>query len=251
MSRRPISVLLGAFFALCSLAAVEPAADAIARLRVEVDDLAEQVHTERATRRTQLAALQAERADLERRVRAARARKVALGRIEADATARAEAAEQEALRWREPARAAVAVARQHVAEGLPFATAQRLQTLDRLEADLNSPAPDVARVVERLWRFMEEEASMGGEVSLGRQTIAFADQPPQLVEVLRLGMALLYVRTLDGQIGWARRTADGWRFETLDDPDATQVVQTLFDAHEVHVALGPAELLIPPEAHDG
>lgn len=231
-----------------SVATADPSATAgeLARLRVQVGELADALQTERATRRAELGALQAERAELERRVRLARTRNATLARLESEATAEVEAREAEATRWHGPAREAVDVVRAHVAASLPFATGERGATLDRIAAALNSPAPDVARSVERLWRFMEEEVAMGSEVALTRQTVSLDGRPPQLVEVLRLGMALMYVRTLDGQVGWARRDSGGWRFDTIDDAEARAIIDALFDAHEVHVALGPAELLIPP-----
>ena len=188
----------------------------LASLRAEVDTLAADVETERAAARDEIAALRAERAELERQVRAARARTKTLERLRSEATARAEAAEDDARRWAAPTRAAIAEARAYVERGLPFAKTQRLAVLDRLEKDLAAATPDYGRVVERLLRFVEEEEAMTGEVAYAKQRIEL-DGTPQIAEVLRLGLALMYVQTEDGTIAWATRTGDAWSLEI--DPE--------------------------------
>lgn len=215
----------------------------LARLRTDVDQLAADVEAERAAARDELAALRAERAELERQVRAARTRKATLEKLRAEATKRAEDADEDARRWAEPMRRAVEATRAHVAGGLPFATQARLDTLDRLERDLQAARPDYGRVLERLLRFVEEEEAMGGEVAYAQQRVEI-DGTPQIVQVLRLGLALLYVRTEDDRVGWAVQRADRWDIELLSGPMA-EVVRARFDAAEDNRALGLAPIVVP------
>ena len=215
----------------------------LATLRAEVDQLAADVETERAAARDELAALRAERAELERQVRAARARKATLEKLQVEATKRAEAADDEARRWAEPMTAAVAAARAHVEAGLPFAKAARLKVLETLDRDLKAATPDYGRVLERLLRFVEEEQAMGGEVAYTQQRLD-VEGTPQIVRVLRLGLALLYVRTEDDRVGWAVHGAEGWRVELLAG-ELADVVRARFEAAEDNRALGLAPLVLP------
>jgi hypothetical protein len=139
--------------------------------------------------------------------------------------------------------AAVAAARAHVERGLPFARDARLKTLERLELDLQAATPDYGRVLERLLRFVEEEQAMGGEVAYTQQRLE-VEGAPQIVRVLRLGLALLYFRAEDGRVGWAIPSASGWEVAVLDEPLA-ETIRARFEAAEDNETLGVAELLLP------
>lgn len=222
---------------------------ALAELRAEIDSVAESLEAERAAARDELAALRSERAELERQVRAESARAAALEKIRADATSRAETIDEQSRRWHRPTLDALLAARAHVEHGLPFASARRLAVLDRIERDLATATPDHARAVERLWRFIEEEEALGREVALTQQELMLGDEP-RIVDVIRLGMALLYFRTQDDQYGWIHPTNEGWHTEILTDPILVETVRQRFDAHERNNALGPAELLLPSATLD-
>ncbi len=215
----------------------------LARLRADVDQLAADLEEERAAARDELAALRAERAELERQVRAARARKATLEKLRADATKRADEADEDARRWAQPMQRAVEVTRAHVRASLPFATEARLAALDRSSRDLQAARPDYGRVLERLLRFIEEEEAMGGEVAYTQQRVEI-DGAAQIVRVLRLGLALLYVRTEDDRVGWAVQRTDAWDIEMLTGAMA-DVVRARFDAAEDNRSLGLASIVVP------
>lgn len=250
--KRSSSRVLVLSFGLASLQAssahassAEEAASVV-ELRIEVDVLAAEVRDERAQTQARLAGLQQERDQLERRLRAARLRSSTLDQIVRERAALEAAHDAEADRWQTPAQQAVAWVRAAVEGGLPFMLEERRAVLDRIDAELAGHQPDVARAMERLWRFLEEEAAMTSEVALHRQSIAIAgsDGTPQLVDVLRIGMAVLYFRTFQGDVGWARREGAGWVFEPLPEPGSA-TVRTLFDAHENNEGYGPAVLWLP------
>ncbi|MEM6296258.1 MAG: DUF3450 family protein [Myxococcota bacterium] len=253
MSKRPRLTRRALWVAAGLLVATPVVADAagvtaadLAALRAEVDTLAADVETERTAARDEIAALRAERAELERQVRAARARTKTLERLRSEATARADAADEDARRWAAPTKAAIAEARAYVERGLPFASAQRLAVLDRLDKDLAAATPDYGLIVERLLRFVEEEEAMTGEVAYAKQRIELSGTP-QIAEVLRLGLALMYVRTEDGTVAWAVRADGGWALRVVDDPALADVLRTRFDAAADNRALGPARILLPAD----
>lgn len=215
----------------------------LAELRTEVDQLASDLEAERAAARDELAALRAERAELERQVRTARTRKATLETLRAEATQQAAKADEDARRWAKPMQAALSAVRAHVERGLPFAKDARLQTLGRLERDLQAATPDYGRVLERLLRFIEEEQAMGGEVAYAQQRIEI-EGTAQIAAVLRLGLAVLYVRTEDDHVGWAVHDGQSWAIALLDGSLA-DVVRARFDAAEDNRALGVAPLVLP------
>lgn len=229
-----------------------PGSQEVVELRLEVEQLARTLDEHRGAAQAELAGLRTERAELQRQLRLARVRNRTLVRLEQQDAAADEARQAAVDEWSAPARAAVAAARLHVERSLPFATASRLETLDRIDAELAGAVVDVGRAMERLWRFVEEEAAMSREVTLARQQIAWshAADVPRLCDVLRIGMALMYVRCDDGERGWARPGAEAWTIEAITEPTTAAVVDALFVAAEDNEIFAPQTLLVPAELGD-
>jgi hypothetical protein len=222
-------------------------AERVSKLREEVDTLAQQLADRRQGLRDELTALRAEKADLERRLRLeqVRARTVAATRSRQDAQLTQLDSRQR--RWLGPVKAAVARARTYVATSLPFMRKARLAALERIEDSLASARLDVGLVLQRLWRLIEQESAMTGEIQLAQQPIELG-QRRVLADVARIGMALLYVRTPDGVYGWAEQTDEGWSFEAIEGEAGREAVAAFFAALDDNRALGPRRLLLPPLA---
>lgn len=236
-----LSVVLAA-----AIAAPSSAADIVA-LRLEVEALARTLDEQRSAAQAELAGLRAERAELQRQVRLARVRNRMLLKLEAEDAAADEARQAAIDEWNGPARAAVAAVRRHVEGGLPFARAARLEAVDAIAAELAGAMPDTGRAMQRLWRVLEEEAAMAREVTLARQQVEL-DDGPRLCDVLRIGMALMYVRAEDGRLGFARDRGDAWEIEIVDDAAGRAVIEALFEAADANTIFGPAVLLVPEVA---
>ncbi|MFO0631890.1 MAG: hypothetical protein U0168_03475 [Nannocystaceae bacterium] len=80
--------------------------------------------------------------------------------------------------------------------------------------------------MQRLWRFVEEEAALGDEVALGRQALPLGAGEPELCEVLRIGMAVARTRAVSGALAWSVREGDRWSWLPLPDARASAVVTT-------------------------
>lgn len=229
--------------ALPSIAAPPAAPGSAAELRNKVDAAAAALEDTRATTREELSALRVERADLQRQIRAESARAKTLGTLQREATERAEQRDAEAQRLHAPTVSALAIARDYVNRTLPFARSDRLATVDAIERDLAAATPDYGRALERILRFIEEEDAMGSEIAVTQQALEL-DGERQVVDVIRLGMALMYIRTQDGRFGWSFPTSDGWTTELVDGALA-DIIGRRFVARDANDALGPADLVVP------
>lgn len=222
-------------------------ADRVSRSRIEVDDLAQRLRDRRREAQDDLAARRAERTDLERQVRLEEIRRQTLAQIRAERLDRASGLEGRAAKWRAPLAASIAAAKDHVERSLPYKRAERIETLERIEADLEIQHPDYAIALAKLWRFVEEEEALGRETSHARQLVRVDDER-LLVDVVHVGMALLYLRAADGRLGWARPADDGWTFEWLREPEALEAVDALFTAFEENRVVGPRRVIVYEEA---
>lgn len=219
----------------------------VARLRVEVDELSASIADERRRAQERLQGLRVERAELERQLRLEQVRARTLARIEAQDHARADALDDTSAARLEPIREALALAESYVQDTLPFEREGRLRVLAAIRADLAASRPDPSNALSRLWRFVEEEEALGREVSRAQQPVSL-DGERQLVDVVRLGMAAMYLRTAAGEYGWAKRGPAGWGFERLHDPAPKAAVAALFASFDENRRFGPQHLVMPDDA---
>ena len=240
----PVALLW--FAAIPSAVEATPLAEQVSNARADVDELAEQLASQRRATREQLSTLRAERDELKRQVRLEEIRRDTLARLRAERTRDIDDQEERILERLSPIQRSLVVAKEYVLTALPFKTEERMRRLERIEADLAVTHPDPAQALTQLWRFIEEEASMGGEIIFAQQIIQLEGERV-LGDVVRIGMALMYFRLPNGDVGWARRSESGWRLEKIDAVQARATVEQLFDAFQDNQTLGPQHLLLPTE----
>lgn len=139
--------------------------------------------------------------------------------------------------------------RAQVQKGFPFKVGERLAALDEIETQLNSGVITAHRAFNRLWAFVEDEIRITRENAIYSQSIAL-DGQNVLVDVAKLGNAMMYFRTRDLQYGRAVEGPRGWTFERFESATDQEMVARLFDSLRKQIRQGyftlPAAL--PAEA---
>jgi len=212
-------------------------AERLAQLRADVTDLSEQVDLEREEMRARLRALDAQKADAQVQLRRVELRLTEL-RKAADERKEALAGEEnteDALL--EPVREGITLLRGVVSTGLPFRTQERLDALDKLEAQIDEGVLRPQKAAHRVWTFFEDELRLTRENALDRQVITL-DGEELLVEVARAGMLAMYFRTEDGRIGHAVRSGTDWTWVTYTDSAKIDAVNAFFDALGKQIRVG-------------
>lgn len=222
-----------------SPASAEPAenlARELSRLRAETEALSERIGSELEDRRVRLRGLAEQKtsAEGERRREEQRRVELAARRDKLKATIAEAATREEAL---VPAvKTLIAAVRATIDSGLPYRRVERLEALDGLLRDLEERKSTPSQVFGRLWESIEDELRLGREVALDRQVVPLPDGE-RLVDVLRIGMALLYFRTSDGRVGqatWRGR----WAFEYLGAQSEIEKLGAAFAAFDKRVSSG-------------
>lgn len=222
--------------------------DALARALVErraaVERLSNEVELKKAAERDALRSLAQQRADVERQVNSLQ--------LELQEVQRAAAERAAALELRAATRRALTplvlkhldAVMLHVRTALPFKAAERLAALEELRRDLDGGrvAPDEA--LTRLWSAVEDELRLTRDSGLYRQQLEL-DGQPQLVDVAKLGMVLMYFRALDGRVGVLVRTDGGWRSVVITAPADRERLTALFTSLDKHIRQGFFELPNP------
>ena len=139
--------------------------------------------------------------------------------------------------------------RAQVQKGFPFKVGERLAALDEIDNRLNSGVITAHRAFNQLWAFVEDELRITRENAIYSQSIPLNGQNV-LVDVAKLGNAMMYFRTRDLQYGRAVAVDDGWRFELFEDAGDQERVARLFDSLRKQIRQGFFELpaALPREA---
>jgi len=130
---------------------------------------------------------------------------------------------------------------EQVSKGFPFKRGERLAELEAIESQLSAGVLTAQRAFNRLWAFVEDEIRISRENAIYSQSIAL-DGENVLVDIAKLGNAMMYFRTRDLKYGRAVETADGWRFELLSNPSDQEKTARLFDSLRKQIRQGYFEL---------
>lgn len=243
-SRALCGALLLALAAAPALAAppdADPLAQNLIRLRSEVEQLNGELGLLREEQRSTLAALNAQRAELDATLqRQQLAAREARQKLQAQQQAGATSGVAGDVLKPVLLAAADALAAQ-IRAGLPFKTEERLAELDAFRSQLGNGTLPPARAVNRLWAFFEDEFRLTRENALQAQTIVLG-QERVLADVARLGAMALYFQTRDGRVGQAVAEGAQWRFVLLEQETQQQQVRALFDALRKQIRQGWFEL---------
>lgn len=127
--------------------------------------------------------------------------------------------------------------RLQVQRGFPFKVGERMAELDEIETQLNSGVITAHRAFNRLWAFVEDELRVTRENAIYTQSIDLQGENV-LVDIAKLGNAMMYFRTRDLKYGRAVETPQGWRFELLDSATDQEQVARLFDSLRKQIRQG-------------
>lgn len=216
-------------------------AESLIKLRAEVEQLNGEVELQRQEARTNLAALSAQKAELQAQVQRAElnTRKLREDLAQREAAASAAGVAGDALK--PVLLAAIDELRARIATGLPFKQAERLAQLDELKRQLEGGTLPPPRAANRLWAAYEDEFRVTRENGIHSQTITL-DGTEVLADVAKVGSMMLFFRAPDGRVGMARRSGSEWRFEALADETGQKQVLAYFDALGKQIRQGWFEL---------
>ena len=222
----------------------ETLANRLVEMRGQVDELQSDLNLKREEHKNRMAYLTAQQTELE----ASRDREVL----------RIRQLEEELLQMQEQVTAAGGAAetlnpvileftfalREQVSSGFPFKVGERLAEIDAIEAQLNAGAVSPQRSFNRLWAFIEDELRISRENAIYTQSIVLNGENV-LVDIAKLGNAMMYFRTRDFKYGRAVPSASGWTFETFSSSSDQERVARLFDSLRKQIRQGYFQL---PEA---
>lgn len=133
------------------------------------------------------------------------------------------------------------VLRDQVRSGFPFKVGERLAEIDDIANQLNTGVVSSQRSFNRLWAFIEDELRISRENAIYTQSIDL-DGETVLVDIAKLGNAMMYFRTRDFKYGRAVQSEAGWKFERFDSAADSEQVAKLYDSLRKQIRQGYFQL---------
>ncbi len=128
--------------------------------------------------------------------------------------------------------------------GIPFKHLARQEVLQHIKRNLVADKITAQQAINQMWAFVEDELRLTQENGLYSQTIALNGEDV-LVEVAKLGTALMYFKTKQNQYGHALKANDGsYSFKLFESETQKQAVANLFDSLQKQIRQGLFELPI-------
>jgi hypothetical protein len=124
-----------------------------------------------------------------------------------------------------------------IASTLPFQRQQRREEVRKIRERFSGNLIDVEAAIAQLWAVVEDEIRLGRESGIYRQTLT-VEGKEHLVEVARVGMAMLFFKTGDGRYGLLERQGNDWVPEVLTRKEESKMVATLFDSFRKQIRTG-------------
>ncbi|MEW6683783.1 MAG: DUF3450 family protein [Nitrospirota bacterium] len=223
---------------------VERLAEELVKLRGEVEELNAELDRKKANHRTDMRALQAQRAELQAETQREQLR---IEKLKASLTKQREIARKAGIDQQElkpVVYRALDDLEALIRRSLPFKTSERLSEVDALRRQVQTDVLTPHKAVSRLWGLYEDEIRLASENGLDRQAIQLNGEE-RLADVARLGMVMMYFRTSGGDYGRVVNSGGRWQYEVLPRAADQDRVATLFDSLNRQIRTGYFELPAP------
>lgn len=212
-------------------------AQELIRLRNDVEALHSELENKREKYRTELRSLASQKAELNS---SKRREELTIQQLEETLAEKRKAASEAGIAGDtlEPVLLeAIEKVEERIRNGMPFKPEERLASLEDIRLQLESGSINPQTGVNRLWGFYEDELRLTGENGIYSQVIKLEDSE-LLVDIARLGMALMYFQTKSDEYGMAVNGPEGWRFERVSDAEDARRIEKLFDSLDKQIRTG-------------
>lgn len=246
MPNRCFSLGLAAFLALSFVPAgaqedLDALAEELVELRGEVESLNAELNRIQEQHRAEMNSLAAQKGDLEA---TRRREELRIRQLEQDLADNRERAREAGV----AGEALVPVAEDVVAEmsamigrNFPFKRDERQQALGEIGAQLESGALEPPRVINRLWRFYEDELRLTRDNGLYSQIVPLG-RDRVLADVAKIGAVAMYFTTRDGRSGYVTDNGGDWTFVLAESSKDRDRIAELFDSLKKQIRTGYFEL---------
>ena len=214
----------------------------LVKKRAANERLTDDVERQKRLRREQQRAFASQKAQLEAELRRESVRHAQLLEARTRKTAIIDAAKQTDAALLPVFEKGSAQLIQLIQGSLPFRKSERVKAVTDLQNQLKNGLLTPRNALTRLWSLVEDEKRMTKETGLFRDTLEIEGHP-MMVDVVRMGMVGMYLKTGTGRVAMVSRTQRGqWKTTFLDTEAQRRQVNLVFDSFKKQIRVGYFDL---------
>ena len=228
--KRGFSVLLVAGVALWAIPVFGnqfiQQAEQLAQIRNEISDLLFQIQMEKNSHNGRVQSLEGQISDLELQIRREDAQLTFLFEQEKELKNKISSGKQSGQLTTVVHNLAQDI-KADIQMSLPYHIDERINSVDDVLSKFNKNEIDEQKAATRLWSILEDEERLNRENIIDKAEINLNGKT-YYVEIVRLGMMIMYFQSNDGRVGFIEHTNNEWVWKELKDPKSVSDVQKLF-----------------------
>jgi len=120
---------------------------------------------------------------------------------------------------------------------IPFKTNDRVASVLKIKEQLKSSLITPQKALAMVYNSYADEIRMTKENGIFKQTINL-DGKDRLVEVARIGTAMMFFKTPDDTVGYVSRNASSWNYKTELNKEKQAQILNIFDAFKKQIRTG-------------
>ncbi|MEA3418329.1 MAG: DUF3450 family protein [Campylobacterota bacterium] len=121
--------------------------------------------------------------------------------------------------------------------GFPFKVEERLSDLAKIKQQLKEDTITQEKALSLVWASYDDALRLTKEIGLFKQQITI-DGETKLAKVGKIGTAMLFFTTSDGQVGYAAKKEGGYEYRVVTDSKGQKEITALFDALQKQIRTG-------------
>lgn len=120
---------------------------------------------------------------------------------------------------------------------IPFKTNDRIAAVQKIKEQLASSLITPQKALSFVYNSYADEIRMTKENAIFKQTINFNGKD-RLVEVARVGTAMMFFKTPDNEVGYVTKDGNGWNYKQEFNKEKQNQILNLFDAFKKQIRTG-------------
>jgi len=238
MSNKTIPFALSLLLAgsvLC--ASTDNMAESLMKLRAEVETLNSQISDEKDSYKSEMRSLTAQKSELEGMISRKELKIKEIQKELADIQAKITKASKNSLGLKPIVFEAIEQLKGLIKSSIPFKTKERVTAVEKIKTQLESSLITPQKALSYVYNAYADEIRMTKENAIFKQSIKL-DNEDRLVQVARVGTAMMFFKTPDDRVGYVTRNNGNWDYKEELNKEKRSEIFNIFDAFKKQIRTG-------------
>lgn len=207
------------------------------KLRAEVETLNSQISDEKDSYKSEMRSLTAQKSELEGMISRKELKIKEIQKELADIQAKITKASKNSLGLKPIVFEAIEQLKGLIKSSIPFKTKERVTAVEKIKTQLESSLITPQKALSYVYNAYADEIRMTKENAIFKQSIKL-DNEDRLVQVARVGTAMMFFKTPDDRVGYVTRNNGNWDYKEELNKEKRSEIFNIFDAFKKQIRTG-------------